>query len=115
MRALCVVGRVYVSFLHMTYIRQALTVSIKLPRSHRHPECVVIAAVTVTVLLPLSVGSCSHYIESNCSGPNHVFFSFFCVCFFCHYICHNHIFSQFKDEKQPEHMTRKKAKQFGEN
>lgn len=73
MRALCVVGRVYVSFLHMTYIRQALAVSVKLPRSHRHPERVVVAAVLLTILLLLSVGSCLHCIKSSCCGPNHVF------------------------------------------
>ncbi len=38
------------SFLHMTYIRQALAVSIKLPQSHRHPERVVVAAVPLAVL-----------------------------------------------------------------
>lgn len=46
--AMC--SRAYVSFLHMTYIRRALAVSIKLPPSHRHPERVVVAAVPLAAL-----------------------------------------------------------------
>lgn len=57
----------------MTYIRQALAVSIKPPLSHRHPERVIVAAVPLFVRLLLSVGSCLHYIESGRRGPNHMF------------------------------------------
>lgn len=65
------------SFLHMTYICQALAVSIKLPQSHRHPERVVVAAVPLAVLLLLSVRSVC--IISN--WPNHVFASVFVTTF----------------------------------